>query len=997
MLGKSSFDANGNLIKENSTLYSYDALNRKVKMVDEQGETELVYDEVGNLISSTRFDQQVQYRYNAYNECIEIQYPNQTKMEYIYNKNGWLMQSNADQLQVEYSYDDLGRVITEQNSANTLITKEYDDNNNLTLQKTEVQGQLVSEYAYQYDSNNNLIEQSKKQLQSTEVLTHEYNENDELIKTIATSNGETVSKEYSYSITGNKVEITDSNASKTMEYNEMDQLIRLTDEDYSYRYIYDANGNRIREARSDGAVKQYKYDAFNQLIEVIDFDQSVIQYTYDGLGNRESQRISREDKDYRAVHQKSTEETFNPLLEQLNRAVLDKEAKQTINTYTLQDYQRRVCEDSDTPKNESSNQSDSSQENTREFMVIHYVNDINQENTQVLASTQGNETQNYYYGHQRLANDDNIYQYDGNLNVAFVMDYQNNVEATYDYSDYGQRSVDYKPWNDGDEYGYRAEAHTLDGLQYLRARYYDTRSETFIQQDSYRGHQGDPLSQNRYDYCLNNPYKYMDPSVHKALSSGILNSVKNAGGKNLNQQSTPSKTTAQKAAQASKNTSSNNKPLAPTPTNNKQYNNQTTQRNDTIVSTGGGSSSKPLNPYTPPPGPSKAEILKQQANTQKTALASGLQSIVKETAFKVNPQVVFNGQTKEKLQDFNKTEITGSLHNKIKGYCSEKGKNVEIKRVDTKEIFEKPFRDIAKFIDDNLHTIAQTAATVATITFTIGVVAASVAIFPVIVVGSTVITGAAIATTVSTMGVLTIAGAGVSLTASVAEVGTSLTGYSLDGRKLSEEEAQQRLGTGLYDGLNSLTLLAGGYFLTSTGNSMGSTSSTTRPGNDKNPNSSSSNSGYDTTGNPSKNNGTGNGSPSSGNTSSNGAPGYNNSGNVADKTINEGASGANGRTFKSSYDIPVDENGYTKSSLSLGQKGHKEYKLNLENGSTLRKEYRLPSGKRIDYIDFETKTIYELKPNNLNQIKLGTQQLQGYLDEVESLFGKGWKTVLDTY
>ena len=81
----------------------------------------------------------------------------------------------------------------------------------------------------------------------------------------------------------------------------------------------------------------------------------------------------------------------------------------------------------------------------------------------------------------------------------------------------------------------------------------------------------------------------------------------------------------------------------------------------------------------------------------------------------------------------------------------------------------------------------------------------------------------------------------------------------------------------------------------------------------------------------------------------------------------------------------------------MGQDVHKEYKQDEVNFITKFKEYRLPSKKRIDFIDFETKTIYELKPYNPNQIKNGTKQLKGYLEEVESLFGPGWTTVLDTY
>ena len=51
----------------------------------------------------------------------------------------------------------------------------------------------------------------------------------------------------------------------------------------------------------------------------------------------------------------------------------------------------------------------------------------------------------------------------------------------------------------------------------------------------------------------------------------------------------------------------------------------------------------------------------------------------------------------------------------------------------------------------------------------------------------------------------------------------------------------------------------------------------------------------------------------------------------------------------------------------------------------------------MDYIDFETKTVYELKPYNPRQIKIGTKQLEGYLKEIEEVFGDGWTTVLDTY
>ena len=97
----------------------------------------------------------------------------------------------------------------------------------------------------------------------------------------------------------------------------------------------------------------------------------------------------------------------------------------------------------------------------------------------------------------------------------------------YEYSDYGERNLDSKTEILDNEYGYNGEAHTVDGLQYLRSRYYDPVTGVFISRDSYRGEFSNPLSQNRYTYCHNNPYKYDDPSGHLP-ASGINKYAANA-------------------------------------------------------------------------------------------------------------------------------------------------------------------------------------------------------------------------------------------------------------------------------------------------------------------------------------------------------------------------------------------------------------------------------------------------------------------------------------
>ena len=72
-------------------------------------------------------------------------------------------------------------------------------------------------------------------------------------------------------------------------------------------------------------------------------------------------------------------------------------------------------------------------------------------------------------------------------------------------------------------YAYSGERYNvISGLQFLRARWYDTDTGRFISEDSYLGTQENPLSRNRYIYTHNNPVNYIDPSGHILLSTGLI-------------------------------------------------------------------------------------------------------------------------------------------------------------------------------------------------------------------------------------------------------------------------------------------------------------------------------------------------------------------------------------------------------------------------------------------------------------------------------------------
>ncbi|MEC0084397.1 RHS repeat-associated core domain-containing protein [Paenibacillus alvei] len=57
-------------------------------------------------------------------------------------------------------------------------------------------------------------------------------------------------------------------------------------------------------------------------------------------------------------------------------------------------------------------------------------------------------------------------------------------------------------------------------LQYLRARWYDPSVGRFINEDTYEGDIGSPLSLNLYTYVKNNTLKYLDPTGHIEFSVG---------------------------------------------------------------------------------------------------------------------------------------------------------------------------------------------------------------------------------------------------------------------------------------------------------------------------------------------------------------------------------------------------------------------------------------------------------------------------------------------
>jgi len=78
-----------------------------------------------------------------------------------------------------------------------------------------------------------------------------------------------------------------------------------------------------------------------------------------------------------------------------------------------------------------------------------------------------------------------------------------------------------------------------------------------------------------------------------------------------------------------------------------------------------------------------------------------------------------------------------------------------------------------------------------------------------------------------------------------------------------------------------------------------------------------------------------------------------------------------------------------------GIAAHKNYRNTL--GGDFQFEFKLPSGKRVDAVDFKNRIVRELKPDNPRAIQDGKRQLERYRLELEKEYGGTWTSFMDTY
>ncbi|MGL9730417.1 DUF6531 domain-containing protein [Enterococcus sp. DIV0756] len=541
---KYDYDDYGNITKmiyadDSEVKYSYDELDRLIKVTDRDNQiTTYEYDEAGNMTKIKRKD----------GTTSTLTYRLDDRVEEIIHR------SKKGKVIASYRY-------------------EYDADNFVSEEVITQEGKTVVQ-KYEYDSLG----------QVTQMTVTDKNKKNELASYV-----------YSYDQAGNKLTSTETIDGKeqTTEftYDDNNRLLSMKNADQTINYEYDKNGNRVKQSGTD-EVLDYIYDTENRLLAVKDNKGLLMAALYDGDDNRvftasrtedttAYQLFKRREKKAKKTNKgksssysdgkkspktspngeenslfwygftenvvqalSSLPETVGNLwmnvFDTVSRAYHQKIAKDRANKEGIvvnppslgnRPGEGKVTYSSEV--NEVLIPYTTREDTYNYYEVRNYVNDVNQENTQVLQTydDEMKARETYTYGNERLSytnektKDEYQYLTDARGSVTGMMQ-DGELASTNSYSVFGiPEEID----ETGNPFGYTGEAQDVTGYNYLRARYYDSQSGTFLTQDSYEGEEDNPLSQNGYTYVENNPINYTDPTGHKkSFISQILSVGKTA-------------------------------------------------------------------------------------------------------------------------------------------------------------------------------------------------------------------------------------------------------------------------------------------------------------------------------------------------------------------------------------------------------------------------------------------------------------------------------------
>jgi RHS repeat-associated protein len=560
------YDSVGNVLSiadglNNITTYGYDAKNRRVSTIDAKGGiTSTNYDAIGNVTKITDsvgnatsytygwLDRMLtetnqlgfsrSHGYDAVGNQIEMIDRNGRKKTYAYDavnrqtSENWIGSNGQSVRSTTYTYDAVDNLITAIDPDST-YTYGYDAVDRITsIDNTGTTGVPAVILAYSYNAVGNVIGVSDK-INGTNAGNTNYVYDLLDRATRITQSGTGVSSkrvDMAYNAVSQMTRLTRFGdlagtqlvAETTYGYDNKQRLIQLAHKRgntnlASYDYVYDG-GDRLTQivSSTDGTVN-YAYDATNQLTGADHSSQTDEAYQYDANGNRTN-----------AGYQTGTN---NQLLSDGQFTYeYDKEGNRTKRTETatgkvteyVWDYRNRLAgvlfkdAGGNVVKSIGYTYDSNNQRIGKSIdgvVVERYV--IDRDQIALVFDGQGNQTHRYLYG----TGVDQVLADETPNGVTWALaDHQGTVKDLLDgngaivshitYDSFGR--VISNTGNIDFRYGYTGrESDAETGLDYYRARYYDSAVGGFISEDPIGFSAGD---RNLRRYVGNSPTNFVDPS-----------------------------------------------------------------------------------------------------------------------------------------------------------------------------------------------------------------------------------------------------------------------------------------------------------------------------------------------------------------------------------------------------------------------------------------------------------------------------------------------------
>ena len=490
-------DANGNL-----TQYGYDAQGNQTSITYADLTQEQVgYDTVGNPTEwANRRGAAVGYTYDDFGRLTRKDYQDSSFVQYVYDSHGNLTSATdptgtttfnhdptTDRLEritypggrwLEFTYDLAGRRSSSLDQLGHRLDYHYDAAGRLESITDTAAAEIVR---YHYDAAGRL---ERKDLGNGVYTTYQYDAASHLLRldNFAPDDSELSHFHYTYDMLGRRTSMDTHYGLWTYEYDDIGQLThavldssdpQISDQDLTY--VYDALGNRIRTV-VNGETAEYTTNNMNQYTQVGD-----TTYEFDADGN--------------LIRETSPEGTTTYTYDDENRLVAVS-ASEGDWEYVYDAFGDRVAA-------------------TENGVTTNYVVDpAGYGNVVAEYDSGGSLLAHYTHGFGLLTRTDvagasAYYAFDAIGSTSELTDSSGDILNSYTYDPFGRLLSEVvavpNPFQFVGKYGVM---HETNGLEFMRARFYDAATGRFVSEDPV----GLLGGMNFYSYAKQNPTSLIDPS-----------------------------------------------------------------------------------------------------------------------------------------------------------------------------------------------------------------------------------------------------------------------------------------------------------------------------------------------------------------------------------------------------------------------------------------------------------------------------------------------------